>query len=75
MCVRIQIGDKTAEDMTELINLIGESNIVNKDGTPPEDDDEFCLCGIDVQKTAEKAGYTYRHDDRYLGYVFERVLQ
>jgi len=61
MCQIVRFNGEEIETVQELIDLIGEENIVVSEhyGTL---DQYSCLCQVDLEKTFKKAGYVYTVD-------------
>jgi hypothetical protein len=76
MCVSIEFEDGTvAESMAELCKKVGTDNVVNQDHSTPEENDEWCLCGVDIEATAEKSGYIASRAEYGFDYTFVPVKQ
>lgn len=75
MCVSIAINGEQVDDMEALIKKVGAENVVNQDGSPPEENDEFCLCGVDIMATAEKAGYIAARETYGFDYTFTPIVR
>lgn len=75
MCVSIEIDGEKVEDMEALIEKVGVDNVINQDGSPPEENDEFCLCGVDIIATAERAGYVAIRENYGFDYSFAPIVR
>jgi hypothetical protein len=58
MCTTIQINGEYIDGLGELWGILGQENVVMSHKASFEWDD--CLCHVDVQATAAKAGYSCR---------------
>jgi hypothetical protein len=63
MCTRVYNRDTTeeAESPMELIKMLGVEPIL--DGSYKDISLDACLCQIDVEATAKKAGYSHEKQD------------
>lgn len=85
MCAEIEINGKQIETIGELAELIGKDNIVILEDiyTQPRGkllEPELCLCPVDMERTASKAGYstyqpTTNEEILYFGNKWEKVKE
>lgn len=76
MCTVIQIADGDRVDSTgELFNAIGRHNAVFNDYITGDVGTDECLCHLDVEATAAKAGYRSRNgwDDACCDFIWDRT--
>lgn len=79
MCTQVLVmGDPNVDVETcgELWSLVGKDNVVIGKTLPGHEfDANECLCHIDIEATAQRAGYTCRSgwDDACCDYIWEKA--
>jgi hypothetical protein len=66
MCTNLIINHKSILTIEELQAAIGKENVVIEDGYG-ELDGNCCLCPVDFEATAKKAGYRLKDDPEFVG--------
>jgi hypothetical protein len=70
MCDTVRIGDRVAEVVGELAELVGAANVVPHPRYGSFSAFSDCLCCVDLPATARKCGY--RYEDNMGDWVFTK---
>jgi len=75
MCVTIWNNGKEIQNFGELKELVGDAQVIFDDealriGDLEGDtrEDEWCLCGVDIEATMKRAGYDVKMDESFMYY-------
>lgn len=63
MCVEIIIGDETLDTVRKLTDAIGCDPVWSEGCSRSSEQDDYCLCGVDVDATAKKSGFVAEFDE------------